>query len=90
MILYRLTLDEADWLVDLGFEDDIREVFDHFKSQRHTLLFSATIPEKMQIPVLAELNDPMEDEVAIMNARGVKGCAYCGGLGHWIHDYPKL
>ncbi|KAK3013195.1 hypothetical protein RJ639_010383 [Escallonia herrerae] len=43
-----LTLDEADRLVDLGFEDDIREVFDHFKSQRQTLLFSATMPTKIQ------------------------------------------
>ncbi|KAJ3693506.1 hypothetical protein LUZ60_008986 [Juncus effusus] len=43
-----LTLDEADRLVDLGFEDDIREVFDHFKHQRQTLLFSATMPEKVQ------------------------------------------
>lgn len=43
-----LTLDEADRLVDLGFEDDIREVFDHFKAQRQTLLFSATMPPKIQ------------------------------------------
>ncbi|KAK1614160.1 hypothetical protein QYE76_019677 [Lolium multiflorum] len=43
-----LTLDEADRLVDLGFEDDIREVIDHLKSQRQTLLFSATMPEKIQ------------------------------------------
>ena len=43
-----LTLDEADRLVDLGFEDDIREVFDHFKAQRQTLLFSATMPKKIQ------------------------------------------
>ncbi|KAJ7962813.1 DEAD-box ATP-dependent RNA helicase [Quillaja saponaria] len=43
-----LTLDEADRLVDLGFEDDIREVFDHFKAQRQTLLFSATMPTKIQ------------------------------------------
>lgn len=43
-----LTLDEADRLVDLGFEDDIREVFDHFKHQRQTLLFSATMPTKIQ------------------------------------------
>ncbi|KAK9748785.1 hypothetical protein RND81_02G080800 [Saponaria officinalis] len=27
-----LCLDEADRLVDLGFEDDVREVFDHFKA----------------------------------------------------------
>ncbi|KAJ6813046.1 DEAD-box ATP-dependent RNA helicase 35-like [Iris pallida] len=43
-----LALDEADRLVDLGFEDDIREVFDHFKAQRQTLLFSATMPKKIQ------------------------------------------
>ncbi|KAK6145877.1 hypothetical protein DH2020_019746 [Rehmannia glutinosa] len=43
-----LTLDEADHLVDLGFEDDIREVFDHFKAQRQNLLFSATMPTKIQ------------------------------------------
>ncbi|KAL6289059.1 hypothetical protein ACE6H2_006569 [Prunus campanulata] len=42
-----LTLDEADRLVDMGFEDDIRHVFDHFKSQRQTLLFSATMPTKV-------------------------------------------
>ncbi|KAK3013313.1 hypothetical protein RJ639_008075 [Escallonia herrerae] len=46
--VWYLTLDEADRLVDLGFEDDIREVFDHFKSQRQTLLFSATMPTKIQ------------------------------------------
>ncbi|KAG9439047.1 hypothetical protein H6P81_019212 [Aristolochia fimbriata] len=43
-----LTLDEADRLVDLGFEDDVREVFDHFKAQRQTLLFSATMPKNIQ------------------------------------------
>ncbi|KAJ0256703.1 DEAD/DEAH box helicase domain-containing protein [Hirschfeldia incana] len=43
-----LTLDEVDRLVDLGFEDDVREVLNHFKSQRQTLLFSATMPAKIQ------------------------------------------
>ncbi|KAI8533051.1 hypothetical protein RHMOL_Rhmol11G0265900 [Rhododendron molle] len=41
-------------------------------------------------PVLAELNDPLEDVEAITNASGVKGCGYCGGLGHRIRDCPKL
>ena len=40
--------------------------------------------------VLAELNDPMDDVEAITNASGVKGCAYCVGLGHRICDCPKL
>ncbi|KAL2922210.1 DEAD-box ATP-dependent RNA helicase 35, partial [Bienertia sinuspersici] len=43
-----LCLDEADRLVDLGFEDNIREVFDRFKGQRQTVLFSATMPVKIQ------------------------------------------
>ncbi|CAH9098149.1 unnamed protein product [Cuscuta epithymum] len=43
-----LTLGEADRLVDIGFEDDIREVFNHFKFQRQTLLFSATMPIKIE------------------------------------------
>lgn len=32
-----LVLDEADRLIDLGFEEDIRHVFDHFKYQRQTV-----------------------------------------------------
>lgn len=43
-----LCLDEADRLIDLGFEADIRFIFDHFKSQRQTVLFSATMPQKIQ------------------------------------------
>ncbi|KAK1389873.1 RNA helicase [Heracleum sosnowskyi] len=43
-----LVLDEADHLVDLGFEDEIRDVINHFKDQRQTLLFSATMPTKIK------------------------------------------
>lgn len=54
-----MTLDEADRLVDLGFEDDIREVFDHFKAQRQTLLFSATMPKKIQMFAKSALVKPV-------------------------------
>jgi len=40
-------LDEADRMVDLGFEDDIRDVWSFFRSQRQTLMFSATMPAKI-------------------------------------------
>ena len=43
-----LCLDEADRMVDLGFEDDIRDIYSFFKSQRQTLLFSATMPVKIR------------------------------------------
>ncbi|KAI3389075.1 hypothetical protein SNEBB_006245 [Seison nebaliae] len=43
-----ICLDEADRLIDMGFEDDIRTIFSFFKGQRQTLLFSATMPKKIQ------------------------------------------
>ena len=43
-----LCLDEADRLIDMGFEEDIRTIFSYFKGQRQTLLFSATMPKKIQ------------------------------------------
>ncbi|KAJ3293658.1 DEAD-box ATP-dependent RNA helicase 35 [Borealophlyctis nickersoniae] len=43
-----LCLDEADRMVDMGFEEDIRNIMSFFKSQRQTLLFSATMPKKIQ------------------------------------------
>jgi len=35
-------------MVDLGFEDELRNVLDSFQGQRQTLLFSATMPKKIQ------------------------------------------
>ncbi|CAG0918927.1 unnamed protein product, partial [Notodromas monacha] len=43
-----LCMDEADRMVDMGFEEDIRTIFSYFKAQRQTLLFSATMPKKIQ------------------------------------------
>ena len=43
-----LCLDEADRMIDLGFEEDVRNIMSHFKAQRQTLLFSATMPKKIQ------------------------------------------
>ncbi len=43
-----LVLDEADRMIDMGFEEDVRTIFSYFKAQRQTLLFSATMPKKIQ------------------------------------------
>ncbi len=37
-------LDEADEMLDMGFLDDINEIFSYLPSHRQTLLFSATMP----------------------------------------------
>lgn len=43
-----LALDEADRMIDMGFEEDVRTIFSYFSAQRQTLLFSATMPKKIQ------------------------------------------
>lgn len=43
-----LCLDEADRMIDMGFEEDVRTIFSYFHGQRQTLLFSATMPKKIQ------------------------------------------
>merc|ERR1740115_108144 len=43
-----LCLDEADRMIDLGFEEEIQNTFNHLSAQRQTLLFSATMPNKIQ------------------------------------------
>ncbi|KAF2070133.1 hypothetical protein CYY_008546 [Polysphondylium violaceum] len=58
-----LGLDEADRLIDLGFEDDIRQVLGYFNGQRQTLLFSATMPKKIQDFARSALVSPVEVNV---------------------------
>lgn len=41
-------MDEADRMIDMGFEDDVRNIMSYFKHQRQTLLFSATMPAKIR------------------------------------------
>ncbi|KAH8052776.1 ATP-dependent RNA helicase [Aureococcus anophagefferens] len=41
-------LDEGDRMLDLGFDEEVHKVMNHFEAQRQTLLFSATMPQKFQ------------------------------------------
>jgi ATP-dependent RNA helicase DeaD len=43
-----IVLDEADEMLDMGFLDDIREIFEYIPRNRQTMLFSATIPEPIK------------------------------------------
>lgn len=43
-----ICLDEADRMLDLGFDEEVGEIMNHFHHQRQTILYSATFPKKFQ------------------------------------------
>ena len=51
-------LDEADEMLDMGFLDDINEIFSYLPSERQTLLFSATMPAPIKKLAERILVDP--------------------------------
>ncbi len=53
-----VVLDEADEMLDMGFLDDIKEIFTYFPSSRQTLMFSATMPKPIKALAESILYEP--------------------------------
>lgn len=58
-------LDEADRMLDMGFSDDIMRIVAELPEQRQTLMFSATMPKKIQQLAKTILTNPIEVKIAV-------------------------
>lgn len=54
-----VVVDEADEMLDMGFLDDVKRIFEAFLGPRQTMLFSATMPRPVVTLAQAVLQDPV-------------------------------
>jgi len=60
-----LVLDEADRMLDMGFHEDILKIISYLPKKRQSLLFSATMPDKIRQLARKILQDPLDINIAI-------------------------
>ncbi|MHC8317659.1 DEAD/DEAH box helicase [Pseudomonas sp. LB3P31] len=65
--LQTLILDEADRMLDLGFSEELGNIYRVLPKQRQTLLFSATFSDAIRLLAGQMLNDPLSIEVSPRN-----------------------
>ncbi len=70
-------LDEADRMLDMGFSDDIMQIAKGLPSDVQTIMFSATMPDKIQQLAHTLLRNPVEVKIAVSKpAEKIKQLAY--------------
>ena len=72
-----LILDEADRMLDMGFSDDIKTIASKLPKTCQTIMFSATMPEKIEELAKTLLKNPVEIKLAVSKpAEKIKQEAY--------------
>ncbi len=82
-----VVLDEADEMLDMGFSEDIESILDATPAERQTVLFSATMPSRIEKLAKRHLSDPVRieiqaDEAAAGAAPLVRQTAYVVPRSH--------
>ena len=63
--VHTVVLDEADEMLNMGFVDSINDILSHVPDDRKMLMFSATMPTKIQQLASTILTEPKEVKIAV-------------------------
>ncbi len=83
-----LVLDEADEMFDMGFAEDIETILDRTPSERQTVLFSATMPPRIEAVTRRHLSNP--ERITITSApEGAAGAPLVRQTAYIVHRAHK-
>ena len=95
-----LVLDEADIMLDMGFIDDIKYIIESTPESKQTMLFSATMPEKIKEIARGYMRNPVdigvggEEELAVSTVKNLytmvdNSSKFSTLLGYLDHYKPR-
>ena len=63
-----MVLDEADEMLDMGFQEDVDAILEYMPSEKNTLLFSATMPAEVEQILNKYMKDPVRISIGQKNS----------------------
>ena len=63
-----MILDEADEMLNMGFQEEVDDILEYMPKERHTMLFSATMPQEVEAILKNYMTDPVKVAVGERNS----------------------
>jgi ATP-dependent RNA helicase DeaD len=82
-------LDEADEMLDMGFQEDVDAILQSTPAEKHTLLFSATMPAQVERILAKYMRDPVIKTIGQRN-KGTANVRHIYYLVQARDRYPAL
>ena len=66
--VHTMILDEADEMLNMGFQEEVDDILEYMPKERNTMLFSATMPKEVEAILNKYMTDPVKVAVGERNS----------------------